>query len=77
MPCVSARLWCRNVSDQPPVILPAPARTSTLFCRAGYAYKDWAEASLTVYNLGHDLHRETTRGQELGTQILVKTTLKF
>lgn len=45
--------------------------------RIGYEYRDWAEVSLAVYNLGHDVHQEVIIGQELGTRILVKTTVSF
>lgn len=45
--------------------------------RIGYEYQDWAEVSVAVYNLGHDVHQEVIIGQEIGTRILAKTTLKF
>ena len=45
--------------------------------RIGYEYQDWVEVSLAAYNLGHDVHKEVIIGQELGTRILAKTTLKF
>lgn len=45
--------------------------------RLAYAYDDWLECSLAAYNIGHDAHREMPAAQELGTRILVNTTLKF
>ncbi len=45
--------------------------------RLAYAYDDWLECSLAAYNIGHDVHREMPAAQELGSRILVNTTLKF
>jgi iron complex outermembrane receptor protein len=45
--------------------------------RIAYGYEDWAEVSVAAYNLGHDFHKEVPAGQELGTRVVAKTTLKF